>query len=157
MCNKRTNWRLFQGNIEENLNLNMSLKTEDETEGAIEHLNKIIQESVRMARNSGNKRSKKKKQINYPLEIREKQKEKRRLRKTWQRTLYPLDILAFNRASKELKILIAKNKNETLQNYLHKVIIFIIHHMEGNKTSQKAQNIYFTNKNHLYHMGQDQF
>ena len=56
-----------------------------------------------------------------PLEIREKLKEKRRLRKSWQRTLYPLDKLAFNRASKEFKIMIAKNKIETLQNYLAKL------------------------------------
>ena len=62
-----------------------------------------------------------KKQINYPLEIREKLKEKPRLGKTCQRTLCPLDKLAFNRASKELKIMIAKNKNETLQNYLTKL------------------------------------
>ena len=42
LCNKRTGWRLHQRNIEENLNFNMSLKTED----GIERANKIIQEST---------------------------------------------------------------------------------------------------------------
>ena len=66
---------------------------------AIEHFNKIIQESAWLATPEMNDQ---RKQLNYSLEIREKLKENRRLRKTWQRILYPLDKLVFNRASKEL-------------------------------------------------------
>ena len=60
-----------------------------------------------------------KKLINYPIEFREKLKEKRRLRKIWQRSQYPGEKLVFNRTSKELKHLIIKNKNETLQDFYH--------------------------------------
>ena len=49
--------------------------------------------------------------------------------------------------------MIAKTKTKSfkiiLQNYIHKVIMVIILCMKGNRTSQKAQNIYFTNKNQL--------
>ena len=48
-------------------------------------------------------------------------KEKQRLSKIWQSSQYPTNKSASNRATKELKNLIIKNKNEILQDYLSKL------------------------------------
>ena len=96
ICNKKTNWILFKKNLEDNLNTKISLKTEEDIEKAIEHFNEIIQDSAWL---STPKIHHQETLINYPIEIREKLKEKRRLRKIWQRSQYPGDKLAFNRTS----------------------------------------------------------
>ena len=118
LYNKKTNWDLFKIKVEEKLNLKLPLKTEEDIELAIEHFNKHIQDAAWISTPELDNQDT---QINYPIEIKEKLKEKRRLRKIWQRTHYITDKLEYNRAAKMLKNLIWKNKNDTLQDYLSKL------------------------------------
>ena len=118
LCNKKTNWTKFQQTIENKLNIKMPLKTKEDIETAIEHFNTTIQDA---AHTSTPKTTIRENIFNYPIEITKKLKEKRKLRKIWQTTHYPPDKSNFNKASKELKNLIIKNKNDTLQDFLSKL------------------------------------
>lgn len=85
-------------------------------ETAVEHLNKTIQNA---AWNSTSLTTYQEPVTNqYPLLIREKIAEQRKLRRLWQNTRSPYNKRNLNRCVRHLTSLIKQFKNETLQHYL---------------------------------------
>lgn len=118
LTNNHTDWTTFQSHIEDNLKLNIPLKSQEDIERAVEHLNNTVVSAAYLAtpevKNTFN-------QADYPWDIRKKISERRNLRRTWHQTRNPEDKRALNRASRHLSVLIEKSKNETIQKYLSKV------------------------------------
>lgn len=116
LYNKSTNWDMYQEVVERKVKLRNPIKTITDIEETVESINKIIHEA---ANASTKPRKKLPLMLNqYPKTIKEKISERRNLRKIWQRTRYPADKAAFNRASNELKNLTKSFKNYNLQTYL---------------------------------------
>jgi hypothetical protein len=113
--NKHTDWAHFRCLVSGSLNLQVPLKTEADITEAVEQLNRSIQQA---AWNSTPVLKNKVCNNFVPLTIREKLSEKRRLRKIWQQTRHPLDKTALNKATKELKSLLATDKNNKMDTHL---------------------------------------
>ena len=106
LVNKRTNWNIYREWISENTSVRVPLKTPDDIDEATEYIVESIQNAAWHAtpeHNTNNLANK------YPMFIRDKITEKRRLRQIWQRTRYPCDKTSYNRASRQL--------NRFLKNY----------------------------------------
>jgi len=115
LYNKKTDWNQYRSILNERINLNVPLKTEENLEHAIKTLNENIQEAAKFA--TPNMKS-----INsdviYPIEIKNMIVNKRKLRKRWQITRCPMDKQILNRATKEIKNALYDMKNACIQNYL---------------------------------------
>lgn len=97
---KKTDWCYFKDLLNNTLKLNVPLKTEYDITKAVEHFNRVIQNA---AWQSTPKEKQQTKQPDYPIEIRNKITEKRRLRRVWHRTRHPDDKHKFNEAARKLK------------------------------------------------------
>lgn len=91
------------------LNLKISLKNVEEIESAVEHLNDCIQHA---AWDSTPNNLAQEVSLDCSSSIKEKIKEKRKIRKLWQVTRCPEVKKRLNHAVKELKILLNKEANE---------------------------------------------
>ena len=115
LCNRNTNWTLFQALIDEKLSCNIPLRTEENINQGIDILNKIIQEAAKEATPI----IKKYKLIeNCPLIVKQKIAEKRKIRRSWQNCRSPNEKTKYNRACKQLKHLLNEIKNQSIQDYL---------------------------------------
>ena len=114
LSNKYTNWSQFKSFVASELIENVSLKTEDEIMAGIEHLTQTIQKSAWAATQQTNKPFVSRQSHSH--QIKTKILEKRKLRKTWQQTRYPADKAAFNKISKELSIMLEKDKEKKIFN-----------------------------------------
>ncbi|CAH2216481.1 jg25955, partial [Pararge aegeria aegeria] len=114
--NKKTNWEIYQDKISSQVNLKVPLKTEQEIEQNVEHLNVLIhiaaQESTPTLKNTETKGQP------FPKVVKEQVTKRRNLRKIWHQSRYPSDKKAFNIASKKLKNLIKTFANDVLQSHL---------------------------------------
>lgn len=115
LTTKKTNWELFRNLLDDKLSTNISLKSEEEINEAVENLTKAIQQAawestpeLNMTTNTKDCSSK----------VKEALHEKRKLRKTWMTTKAPQDKARFNKAVRDLKELLLKEKNQAIQNYL---------------------------------------
>lgn len=115
LSNNNTDWNHFRKLINENLSLKMSLKTTEEIETAVENFNSALQECALQA--SPHQKIKAVCQMSYPLYIKKKIAEKRRLRRIWQNSRSPVDKTNFNRAAQELKRLLRNLKNEWFNDF----------------------------------------
>lgn len=114
LCNRKTDWTLFRHMLDEAIDLNISLKTHNDIEEAVEHFNKCIREAAYEAtpiRNEDNFED-------CPILIKRLVEAKRRLRKQWQQTRLPNDKRKLNKATKKLKKLLHNIKNQAIQEYL---------------------------------------
>lgn len=116
LYNKYTDWDSFRRWIENNITLNLPLKTEIDIDNATEYLTKLIQEAA--WRSTPLLDSKKETSLNYSKEIKRTISEKRKLRSIWQKYRRPEDKTKLNKCIKELKQLLFKLKNDTFQEYL---------------------------------------
>ena len=85
--NKKTNWNVFKKQVTESINLQVSLKTEEEIIEAVEHFNQCVQNAAWAATPTNTYNS----PHTFPRRIVDMIAEKRSARKTWQRTRYPRD------------------------------------------------------------------
>lgn len=110
LYNKNTDWDAYRNFINQQLTLNISLKTPQELEGGIELLNEVIQISAKQA--TPPIKNIDQKQFNYPLYIKNMISNKRRLRRIWQNSRSPVDKANLNRAAQNLKrhLFIVKNQ-----------------------------------------------
>lgn len=102
--------------LENNININVSLKSGDEIDSAIANFSDLIIEAACLSTPTTTKVN-----INQMLissEIREKVRRKRRLRKIWQRSRNPNDRRDFNRANKELQRALKVYKNKSIGEFL---------------------------------------
>lgn len=115
LYNSRTDWEAFREYINENASLKISLKTEEEVENATCRLTNLIQTAAWLSTPCVKSTPQNK---NYPLEVRNKIAEKRRLRRKWHASRNVHDKRSLNRAQKELKEMLKSNENHTLQEHL---------------------------------------
>ena len=115
LYSKFTNWKKYKTLMDNNLSLNIQLKNAENISNAINNFNRTI---IEAAKESTPERGQKDTLDICPTVVKVKIKEKRGLRKIWQRTRSPTDKMKFNRAVKEIKILLHKIKNESIQGYL---------------------------------------
>ncbi|GAB0086322.1 hypothetical protein DMENIID0001_134110 [Sergentomyia squamirostris] len=113
----KISWTSFANDLNKNIPTNVSLKTGEELDYAVEDLNMAICNSLSVStrpciENTGTHES-----INYPKFIREKIAERRNLRKQWQRSRLPGDKTKFNKAAKSLKQILLDYKNDGIQDY----------------------------------------
>lgn len=115
--NKKTNWSYFRYLIQTHLNLDISLKTENEIENAIEHFNETIQFAAwnSTPKNSYNNVAK------LSAEVRNKLSEKRKARKTWQTTRLPADKTKLNRLIREVKSLLQAETDKNIESELKNI------------------------------------
>lgn len=116
--NSRTNWDYFREILDNQISLKISLKTADEIDEAVEYLNRVIQTA---AWQSTPEITNNAKTLNYPIHIKQKIAEKRRLRRIWQNSRQPDDKNKLNRAVRELKQLLQDWRNESFQDYLQEL------------------------------------
>lgn len=112
----KTDVRSFQDCINQDINLNISLKNGNELDDAVEAFVQLIHEAA--YRSTPHKDEHRKTNIRVSLEIRNLIKIKRRLRKIWQRTRLPTDKTEFNRAARHLKKRLKQIKNDSVGRYL---------------------------------------
>lgn len=115
LYNRHTDWENFKQLIDENITLNLSLKSAYEIDNAVEHFNGVVQEAAWMSTPPIISHIY---QTPLPMDIREQIMEKRRLRRIWQRTHDPADKTLFNRASRKLKEDLIELKNAYFQEKL---------------------------------------
>lgn len=112
---KKTDWDAFRDNINENLNLKVKLKTEDDIEKYATTITNLIQTAAwKCTPVTTLERGSK----NVPMDIKTKILEKRQLRRVWHCSQHSQDKKAFNKAAAELKQYLKDIEDETLQNKL---------------------------------------
>lgn len=118
LCNKYTDWEIFEDKLERYINIKIPLKTPEQIDNAVSNLTKNIQQACWEATpNMGRK------QITNrcPPALKEKIAEKRKIRKRWQNTRSPENKKHLNKLTKELTKLMAELRNEGIQNYLEQL------------------------------------
>lgn len=118
LYNKHTSWDHFRQSIDENLNCNVPLKTEEDLNNAVEQFNHTIQIA---AWNATPEMGRKDQAGECSLLIKQKITEKRNMRKQWQLSRDPKAKTKLNRAVKELKQLLDESKNENIRTYLNEL------------------------------------
>jgi hypothetical protein len=111
--NSQTNWEAFRTQIEENLRPNIQLKTAKDIQEAIAKFNNIIQKAAWRATPDDKPQAK---YPEYPWEVKDQIKEKRKLRR-WQMSRHPEDKRRYNEATRKLKDQIKRIKEETFQTH----------------------------------------
>ena len=117
LYNGKTNWSKYKEFIINHLSCNISLKTPEDIETAIEVFNNCVHSAIFNSTPSLGLET-----HNKPLHITQnvldKIAEKRRLRRIWQNTRSKSNKTKFNKATKELKELISKETNKNVEKYL---------------------------------------
>jgi hypothetical protein len=107
--NSQTNWETFRTQIEENLRLNIQLKTVKDIEEAIAEFTNIIQKAAWSATPHDKPQTK---YSEYPWEVKDQIEEKLNLRRRWQMSRYPEDKSRYKEAARKLKDHIKRIKEE---------------------------------------------
>jgi exonuclease III len=116
LSNTHTNWDEFKRLIETKLDPKIPLKNEENILNAVEQFNSVIQQA---AWNSTPVIPPGKDNIqDYPIIIKEKIAEKRKIRKQWQTNRTPANKRLLNRAIQQLKEILNCFKNQGIQDYL---------------------------------------
>ncbi|CAF4921618.1 unnamed protein product [Pieris macdunnoughi] len=115
LYNHKTDWDAFAEYLEDEVELKVRLKTEEDIDETTFYITNLIQVAAWRATptlSSSNQLG------NIPLEIRNKLEEKRRQRRRLHTSRSDVDRSEFNRISRELKELIKENQNTTFQEKL---------------------------------------
>lgn len=118
LTNKTTDWVSFKCELEKVINLNVSLNTKLQLDIEAEKLVVNIQQA---AWNNTKEIVYKTKGYNYPLEIRELVREKRKVRRRWQQSRDPSDKNILNNKTQQLKREIQKLKEDSFNRFLEKL------------------------------------
>uniref|UniRef100_A0A2S2PXP7 Putative RNA-directed DNA polymerase n=1 Tax=Sipha flava TaxID=143950 RepID=A0A2S2PXP7_9HEMI len=108
-------WVTFRSSLENKINLNISLKSPNDIDKAVNFLTKSIQETAWSCSSPPTPKSTTK---NLPLYTRSLIAEKRKARATWQRTRFPSDKRVFNNLTNKLKRHLAQIRSENFIKYL---------------------------------------
>ena len=115
LTNKYTDWEYFRNLLVSNTNIVPEAETEEDLDEAIIKLTNSIQDA---AWKSTPIIKRKLPGRNYPTEVRNMVKEKRKLRRRWQRTRNPEIKTLLNSKTKELSLTIKDIENSTMQKTL---------------------------------------
>ncbi|KAL4148913.1 hypothetical protein QTP88_003052 [Uroleucon formosanum] len=108
-------WVIFRSSLENKINLNISLKSPNDIDEAVNFLTKSIQETAWSCSSPPTPKSTTK---NLSLYTRSLIAEKRRAQATWQRTRYPSDKRVFNNLTNKLKRHLAQIRSENFAKHL---------------------------------------
>lgn len=115
LCSKYTDWDLFKSKINSTINLKIPLKTTSDLEDSVNYFITTIQnaawEATPQTDTSGTK------SLSYPVFIKKKIAEKRRLRRIWQNSRNPVDKNRLNHAAQTLKRCLVNLKNKWFDNF----------------------------------------
>lgn len=100
LVNKTTDWESFQIDLQITINLNIKLRTKEQLEEEVENFTSLIQTA---AYNNTKEITYVTKGVNYPTEIRELVREKRRARRRWQQSRDPADKTRLNNKTQQLR------------------------------------------------------
>lgn len=115
LTNRKTDWAGFKSYLDENINLLLPFKTRDEVDEACRYITNLIQVA---AWSNTPAQSEIRAAFTYPLDIKQKILDKRRLRRIWHQSRHPLDKTRLNRAIKELKVILKESVNESVKKNL---------------------------------------
>lgn len=118
LTNKYTDWESFKVHLEQRILLKVPLKTMDQLDIEVEKFITDIQQS---AWESTPEIKSRLKGNNYPIEIRNLLRDKRKSRKKWHQTRAPQDKKRLNNLTQQLTREIQKLKNESVNFYLSKL------------------------------------
>lgn len=117
LTNGKTNWEGFKNDVEDSVELNVSLQTPHELEDAVDNFVNIVQKAA--WNNTPYQREIQcNKDVKYPQEIKDLVREKRKERRKWQQTRAPQYKSNLNRLCNLLKKMISDFKNREVGNYL---------------------------------------
>lgn len=108
----KTDWGGFRAYIEDNINLNVSLKSREDVDEACKYVTNLIQVASWCNTPYQNVMTK---TLTLPHEVKVRIEEKRRLRRAWQQSRHPLDKKRLNKAIKELKTVLKQSANAVLK------------------------------------------
>ena len=109
------NWSIFKKTLNDNIKLNISLKTIDEINEALDSLTSSIQSAALCASITKTNQSI---HNNIPKHIQILLLKKRKARAKWQNSRYPNDKIKLNQLSNKLKKVIRKHKNDSYNSYV---------------------------------------
>ena len=115
LYNKKTDWDFYRDIVKSQLLCNISLKQPDDIDKATVYLNDVLVEAATVATPAS---AISRTNTYTPEFIKSKIKEKRKLRKTWQRTRLPLHKTVYNRAVVEVKLLLKEFEDQKTATYL---------------------------------------
>lgn len=115
LYNKNTDWASFQEFIEGKIQLRIPLKNEEDIENATKYITTLIQEACWLNTPATDSRMR---HHNYPIEVKRAVLEKRRLRRVWHESRLQIDKTKFEKAAAELKDMLRKWHNDTLESQL---------------------------------------
>ena len=113
--NIKTNWFMFREVLEEYLCLKIPLKSVNDIESAIVEFNYAVINASMLSTPTAKTHTP---NSHIPLAIQRLIKRKRKLRKTWQSTRYPVDKTNFNKATSDLKKALKKVEEESIRKKL---------------------------------------
>jgi hypothetical protein len=111
----KTNWNLFYTHINEQINLQIPLKTPDDIDRAVLNVTGVLQEAAWISTPVSNRNAA---HTNSPQHIRELVTNKRRARSLWQRSRNPRDKNVYNRLSRQLKRELQEIRNTSFDTYI---------------------------------------
>ena len=117
LTTKRTNWETFREHLDELIDLNVKLSNKEELECAFQNFINLLQLAAREATPIPSEKPEY--EINYPAEIRELIKERRKLRRIWHSSRHPNDKKKFNEVSNLVNRLIKEFKQSCIDEYLN--------------------------------------
>lgn len=118
LTNKKTDWESFKMEIHERIKLNVPIKSIQQLELESK---KFIIDVQQAAWNNTPEIRRRTAGINYPKEIRDLIKEKRRARKEWQKSRTRENKTVLNNLTQQLKREIQEIKNESINKYLREL------------------------------------
>jgi hypothetical protein len=98
--NRQTKWEAFRNEMEENLRLNIPLKTAEDIEESIAEFTKVIQKPAWSTTPDDKLQTK---YPEYPWAVKDQIKEKRKLTRRWQMSRHPEDKRRYNEVARKLK------------------------------------------------------
>lgn len=119
MLTPKTDIKYFQDYISANVKLNLSITNDVELDDAVEFFTKTIHEAAHNANpKTYQEQQRNKFSVQVSIDIKRFIKFKRRLRRIWKNTRHPTDKRNLNKATAELKQMLAEYKNDQTSSYL---------------------------------------
>lgn len=115
LCNRYTNWEQFKSGLEEKIVLDVPLRNKNQLDEELEKFVISVQQTAWECTPEIKRRTV---GINYPREIRELIKERRRARRIWQQTRDPQNKTRLNNLNQKLRREIRELREETFSKYL---------------------------------------
>jgi hypothetical protein len=116
LTTRNTDWTSLQRHLESTVNLNLRMKSPEDIDDAVQHFTRVVQDAA--WKSTPQSRQTETTTTDTPLYIRQLIAEKRRARRTWQRSRNAADQHIYNRLSRKLKKVLRDAQNNTFEHYI---------------------------------------